>query len=202
MLQCPANCLLVKIDKKYQDELDGWKVDTSYRPEEFATLTGTVHSIPGYVVEDAYRAGIENDVQPGDKVWFSFGVIFDYAEYEDKKNPVYRNLVVYNGEEFWKVDIGEVFCVERAGEKKMISQNVLLEPMKYDGPTKTASGFLLPDPPEYWEDRAKVVAVPKMNVSLSPGDVIPMESQFVQKYIMFGKEHYILPVRRLIAKFN
>jgi len=199
-LKCPFNKILVTIEKKYQDKEKGLFIDTTYHPEEYATLKGVVHSVPARLKNEHWREETQQIIQPGDEIWFSFYVVYSFTRYENNETPSYKNLIVFEGQEYWQVDYSEVFCVKRGDEIIMPYQYVLLEPMKDDRNLKSKSGLIITHN-ETFQDRAKVKALPKINVDCTIGDIIPIEQQYVQKYRLFDSLHYILPVRRLIAKF-
>jgi hypothetical protein len=199
LLKCPINTILVTIEKKYQDKEKGLLIDTTYHPEEYATLNGIVHSVPDRLANEEWRDKSEMIIRPGDEIYFSYGVIYRYSRYEGNETPGYRNLVCYQGKEYWKVDYSEVFCIVREGKIIMPNQYVLLEPMKSEQ-QYSSSGLLL-ESAEYYQDRARVKAMPAVEVDCKEGDILPIETKFVQQYQMFGSLHYIIPVRRLIAKF-
>jgi len=201
MVKCPINRLLVKIDKKYQDKEGNLFIDTTWNPEEFATLKGVVAGIPDRVDAAYYKGAIDAVAKIGDEVWFSYGVVYDYKIQVDGDTPVYKNLVQYNGEEYWLVNYEEVFCVVSDGKMMMPTQFVLLEPIVDERPAISASGLHFVKDSDVYLDRARVVAVPKMDISCKAGDIVPIEQEFLQKYNMFGKQHYIIPTRRLIAVF-
>lgn len=201
MLRCPINKLLVSIDKKYQDKQGNLFIDTTFQPEEYATLKGTVMSIPDRVDDEHYKGDIEQLAKIGDEVWFSYGVVYDYAILRDGETPVYKNLLAIDGEEYWKVRYEEVFCILRDGEILMPTQNVLLVPVIKQGEQKTAGGLISLQKTVREEDKAMIVALPKTNISCKVGDIVPLELEFTQQYIMFDKPHYIFSTRRLIATY-
>lgn len=189
---------MVSIEKKYQDEQGSLNIDTTFRPEEYATLKGVVVSVPDRVDEQYYTGKIDQLVRIGDEVWFSYSVIYDYKVYREGETPVYKNLISYNGEQYWKVNYEEVFCVVRGGEILMPTQHVLLAPIKDE---RVSSGLISVTQKMVYDDRATVVAMPSTSISCKVGDVVPLEKEFVQKYMIFDKPHYIISTRRLIAKF-
>ena len=199
MLKCPVNKLLVTIEKKYQDKLGNLFIDTSFFPEEYATLKGIVTSVPNKLENEYWRGKTDMIIETGDEVWFSYGIIFDYKRYENGETPSYKNLITYKGQEYWKVDYNEVFCVVRDGKILIPTEYILLEPIADNSESKTASGLVLGKKAIY-SDRARVVAAQE-GVDCKPGDIIPLESQYIQQYNMLGKVHYIVPSRRLIAKY-
>jgi len=189
MVKAIVNNCLVIIQKRFQDYFAGIKIDTTWRPEEFATLEGVVHSAPFRIEYDRNR-NITGLVKPGDKIVFSYGVIYDFTKQPENDTPVYRNLITHEGQEYWKVDIGEIFCkISGSGKIEMITDNVLLEP--YADP---ATG-------KKTDNMGVVKAKPQNIKSIHMGDVVCFEDRFIQRYNIFGSEHLIIPSRRILAKF-
>lgn len=198
-MKCPINKLLVTIEKKYQDKSGALFLDTTFQPEEYATLKGIVYSIPDRVDKESFR-NVEQLARVGDEIWFSYAIVFDYLIRREGETPVYRNLIAYEGSEYWQVDYSEVFCIVRDREILMPNQFVLLAPVKDNGSDQQASGLFSVKKNEVYEDIAEVVAVPK-SVNCVKGDIIPFEPEYLQKYIMFDSPHFILPARKVVAKF-
>lgn len=199
MLKCPISKLLVTIEKKYQDKSGALFIDTSFHPEEHATLKGIVHSVPNKLGDEYWRGKTNMIIKAGDEVWFSYGIIYDYKRYENGETPSYKNLINYQGQEYWRVDYSEVFCVVREGKILIPTEYILLEPIADNTEKKLASGLVIGHAAIYG-DRAKVVATQE-GIDCKEGDIIPLEFQYVQQYNIFGKVHYIVPARRLIAKY-
>ncbi len=181
MIQSPENYILCELEKRYQDEYKGLFIDTTWTPEEYATLEGTVISAPRRVESDGYRK-ITGTVQNGDKIFFSYSTIFEYIAQPEEDTPIYKNLVLYKGKEYWKVEMGEVFCIIRGDDFEMVTENILLEPLG--------------------DNTGRVAGKPNINLSCNVRDIVCFEPQYVQKYNIKGKEHYILPSRRIIAKWT
>lgn len=178
MLQAAKNYILCEIKKKFQDENGGLFIDTTWTPEEYSTLEGIVISPPVRTEGDFHRK-ITGEVEKGDKIFFSYSVIFEKSLQPEDDTPVYKNLVLFEGKEYWKVDMGEVFCV--MGDKvRMVTENLLIEPID--------------------DESGTVIGMPEINLSCNVRDVVCFEPRFVQRYNILGKEHYILPSRRIIAK--
>jgi len=190
MLKSVENYALVEIEKKFQDETGGIAVDYTWHPEEHATLEGTVITAPLRTASDDYRT-ILGTVKEGDKIFFSYGVIFQYDQQPDEDTPIYSNLIIHEGKEYWRVEMGEIFCTVRDGVVQMVTDNILLEPVG----EKTM----------YDQDARElgiVVGMPPRKLSCEKGDTIAFESRFAQEYSFFDKIHYIIPARRVVAKIS
>lgn len=182
MIQSPENYVLCEIEKKFQNEDGGIFIDTTWHPEEYATLEGTVKSIPKRVFTDGYR-NLTGTVGVGDKVFFSYSIIYAYASQPNGDTPVYKNLMLYEGKEYWKVPIDEFFCKITDKGVEMITDNILIEPVEMGNLSE-----------------GKVVGMPNVDVSCKIGDLIYFEPKYVQQYNIFGANHYIIAARRAIAK--
>ncbi len=181
MIYAPDNYILCEIDKKFQDKEGSILIDTTWFPEEHATLEGVVVSIPVRTGSDGYRK-IVGSVNIGDKIFFSYAVIFKYKLQREDDTPVYSNLIIYEGKEYWKVNIDEIFFKSVEGKVEMITDNILLEPVsEYSG---------------------KVIAIPDMPLSYKVNDVLLFEPSFAQVYKFFDKTYFIIPCRRAVAKYN
>ena len=96
MIQSPENYVLCEIDKKFQDDAGGIFIDHTWHPEEHATLEGVVISAPVRTISDGYRK-LVGTVKNGDKIFFSYGVIFNYILQPEDDTAVYKNLVLFQG---------------------------------------------------------------------------------------------------------
>lgn len=196
MIQAPENYVLVEIEKKFQDEQGGFLIDTTWHPEEFATVEGVVISAPVRMVSDPHRT-VVSFVKNGDHIFFSYGVIFEYDLQPDNDTPVYRNLVTYKGKEYWRVQIGDIFCKIDNDRIEMVTDHVLIDP--YQPKQKSYAAVYLPEVD--FRETGHVVSAPP-GKSFGVDDLICFESRFVQQYHVFGKVHFVIPSRRVLAKFN
>lgn len=181
MIQAPENYILCEIDKKFQDKEGSILIDTTWFPEEHATLEGIVVSVPIRTGSDGYRK-IISSVDIGDKIFFSYAVVFNYKLQPEDDTPIYSNLIIYEGKEYWKVNIDEIFFKSVNGKVKMITDNILVDPLS--------------------EHSGIVVETPDMPISYKIGDTIIFEAEFVQSYKFFGQTYFIIPCRRAVAKYN
>jgi co-chaperonin GroES (HSP10) len=96
--QCPSNCLVVEIEQKFNEQIvteSGLQLyqDTTYRPEQHATILGKVVSLPRRIDgrDWAQRATIVPEVRVGDEVVFSYLVVFDMAHRDDRDEVYYED---------------------------------------------------------------------------------------------------------------
>ena len=179
MIQAPENYILCEIDKKFQDQEGNILIDPTWFPEEHATLEGNVVSAPIRTGSDGYRK-IIGSVDIGDKIFFSYSVVFNYKLQPEDDTPVYSNLIIFEGKEYWKVNIDEIFFKSTNGKVKMITDNILVDPLS--------------------EHNGVIVEVPEMLLNYKKGDTVFFEAEFVQSYKFFGQPYFIIPCRRVIAK--
>lgn len=179
MIQAAENYVLCTIEKKFQDKDGGLFIDTTWHPEEYATLEGSVITAPKRAGSDGYRT-ITGSVVKGDKVFFSYSVVYAYTVQPNDDTPTYLNLMIVDGIEYWRVPIEEIFCKVTDKGVEMVTDNILIEPV-----TSTSG---------------KIVGMPNIKLSCNKGDDIFFETTYVQQYNIFGKSHFIIPARRAIAK--
>ena len=179
MINAPENYILCEIKEKFKDKEGSILIDPTWFPEEHATLEGIVVSIPIRTGSDGYRK-IIGSVKVSDKIFFSYSVIFKYKLQPEDDTPVYSNLIIYEGKEYWKVNIDEVFFKVENEEVEMITDNILVSPLSGQ------SGI--------------VAAIPNIPLEYKVGDRIIFEPSFVQVYSFFGRTYFIIPCRRAIAK--
>ena len=196
MIKSPENYVLVEIEKKFQDENGGILIDPTWHPEEFTTLEGTVASAPASYKSDLVRK-ILGTVAEGDKIIFSYSVVFEYDLQPEDETPIYKNLLIYEGREYWKVHAGEIFFKITDSGLEMITDNILIEPTPTSD-TEDYGGFTVTATSE--KNTGIVAGMPNVNISCKKGDRVFFEPQFVQEYSFFNKPYYIIPARRLIAK--
>lgn len=196
MIRYALNKCLIKIDRRFQDENGTIKVDTSWHPEEYATMEGIVYSAPKKIEYDHNRKMV-GTVQDGDKVYFSYSVVFGYKLQPENQAPIYKNLVIINGEEYWKVDVGDLFFKINEQGIEMITDHVLMGFVEHK---KQITGNVIVSykTPEHL---GVVKALPNnKSLSVRVGDTVCFEPRFVQKYNILGQEHLIIQTHRLLAK--
>ena len=199
MIKYALNNCLVKIKRRFQDSTGKIKIDTSWHPEEYATMEGIVYSAPLKVQQNESRR-VMKMVKEGDRVFFSYSVVFGYTLQAENQSPVYKNLVVINGEEYWKVDMCDLFFnITENDEIEMVTDHVLLSMFPVEHSVKNTSGLLINQ--KVPEHLGIVKALPNnKNLSVRVGDTVCFEPRFVQKYNILGQEHMIIQTHRLLAK--
>ena len=206
---CPIDRVIVKIDKKYQDEVSlksGGKlgIDTRINDNEHSTLHGTVVSVP-HKLKRPDIALVKPELKVGDEVYFSYIVVFDQDQTRTEAH--HRNEFKVNGETYWLVDYTDVFFAKRGDEIKMIGGWVLVEPFVE---SRTLSLLELPDHLKNVErkDMGKVLAIgePKLTKPLlhvEQGDLVRFNGRYVQQYYfegLSGDKKYIVKQERILSK--
>lgn len=198
IITSPENIVLVEIEKRFQDKTGNIVIDPTWHPEDHATMEGIVYSAPHRLLSDNHRT-IVGTVKRGDKIVFSYSVIFAKALQNDNENPVYKNLIIHQGKELWKAHAGEIFCKIVDGEIIMLTDNVLTEPMVIEESKQTSR--LILDKPKQREDIARIIGLPEnKELSYTMRDLVSFESKYVQKYQIQGRQMFLIPSRRILAK--
>lgn len=183
---------LVETEKRFRDSDGGVFVDTTWHPELYAMAEGIVVSAPEIVKDDPYRRVTQNVIR-GDKVFFSYAVIFDYVRQPDGDSPEYRNMVLQGGREYWRVPLNEIFArKDEIGLWSMVADMIMVEPEKEE-----YSGLILT---RHTKESGRVKALPNENCDFSIGDIVFFEERYVQEYKIEGKDVFLIPTRRIIAK--
>lgn len=123
----PSNNVIVKIDSKFVEnvtnaiKMANLNPGSQLNPADYVNITGEVVSLPKSISKRMdYRGYTTKDVQVGDIAIFSYKVIFSFDELPDG-NAGYRNLFWYKGQEYWLVDIQELYGVIRGNDIIMVN---------------------------------------------------------------------------------
>lgn len=123
--------LIVKLEQAYHEEIEygelKLQIDPLFRKWENAVRQGEVISVP-----KVNRYGIENEVNPGDTIFFHYNVVDECSE----------NEIEINEEIYYKVPYIHVFCVLKDDDIKMIGGRVFCEPI-YDDDIEMVDGMLV-----------------------------------------------------------
>jgi co-chaperonin GroES (HSP10) len=209
---CPVDFIIVKLEKKFQDEIvtpGGLRLflATEFQPGEHATITGTVISVPKAMSDHAEMKNIEPDVLPGDELVFSYLVVNSMDQHFTY--PVYEYEFEYKGESYWRVPYSLVLGYFRDGELYPASGYVFLDqrdPEKYAD--KTASGLWVPDTAREKKDPAVWSTVRRIGKScrdqlpldVQPGDEVLFERKYIERYTIKGKKWWVSKQERILGK--
>ena len=206
--KAPIDFLIVQLDKAFQDTiitdsgltLFKGKSDT---PEWDVTILGTVVSTPNRLSSKQELKGIEVEVVPGDKVLFSYLVVFD-LDFKDRDNPVHHNLFYFEGQWYWKVDYQHVYGYIRNEKLHAVQDYVICEPV--EEVTEKVGLIWMPEMSKKKkpEGKGKVVAIGKARkgepeLSINEGDVVRFPQKFACKYEIEGKQYLVLTQGKILA---
>ena len=134
MFQPTENKVVVKVTSKYIQavtnvlRLSALQNNTSIDPAEFVNITGEVISLAKTNCAGREYEGVStNDIYVGDVAIFSYQVIYDILYKAETDKFIFKNMVTYNGEEYFLADIRNIFGVIRGGDIYMINGYVMLE---------------------------------------------------------------------------
>jgi co-chaperonin GroES (HSP10) len=133
MIEAPENKLIVYPKVKYVKNItdlmrrsaiqNGASVD----PTDVVNIVGEVVSIPKTISKTKdYEGYTTSNIKIGDVAIFSYKVIYDLIIKQENGNPVYRNMLSYQGKELFSCDIRNLFGVIRDGEIIMLNGYVML----------------------------------------------------------------------------
>jgi co-chaperonin GroES (HSP10) len=209
---CPVDFLIVKLDKKFQDEIitpGGIKLflATEFEPGENATITGKVVSVPRAMSDSEEMRNIEPDVQPGDELIFSYLIVTSMDQHFTY--PVHEYEFEYKGESYWKVPYSLVLGYIRDEQLHPACGYVYMDqrdPAKH--PNQTAGGIWYPDTarekkdPIVWSTIQHIGKPYKDQLPLDaqPGEEIMFEKKFVERYTIKGKKWWVLKQERVLGK--
>lgn len=216
-LHCPVKYFLVTLDKKLYNSVtfeSGQKLyfDPSWHPEEYSMMEATVVGVPdtigrwraskyGWILDETYKDLQISGIQPGDKVLIRYDVVFNYIDQPEHDTPIYKNLFLYEGKEYWKCSVSQVFAYIRNGETRMINNWVMCDRIKEE--KSISDVFVTPDnyKDEYRKDKMCIRHISPAAL-LGPGDIIYADPQYVQSYKINLDEFYILRQSRILAKVS
>lgn len=198
----PQNNIIIQLEKKYDEEFvfeSGLKLykDINFHPEESVMLIGTVVSIPRSIIKRVDYEGYNDLPEVGDKVLIRYDVVFAYTNQPDRDTPIYKNLFVYEGVEYWMVDIMQVFAVQQGEDYKMLNGYIMCNPVSEE----RSLGKLLITPDymreEIRRDRYRVKYSPLGAVQA--GELIYCTPNVAQQYRIGSDEFYIIKESHLQA---
>jgi co-chaperonin GroES (HSP10) len=212
-LRCPVTYLIVKIEKKLTDTITFKSgttlfVDPNWHPEEFAALEAEIIGVPGRsgYSESDFRTwgmkGVTVDMKPGDKVLMDYSIVTSYVDQPDKDTPIYKNLFMVEGKEYWKCAIGHVFAYVREGVIHMVNGWVMGDILEEEAPK--SSLIIIPDniATVRHKDRMRVRHIgpnlphePKLKAK--EGDLVYIDPKYVQEYRVNEDHFYIVRQSRI-----
>src|SRR5690348_17269935 len=128
MIQSSANKVIIQVERKYIKNFSDLvkrsaiQNGASVHIEDLVQIVGVIHSIPKTVIQDRTHYGFSTkDIRVGDTAIFSFSVIYDFYIKEGVEEPFHKNMITFEGKEYWQADITKIYGVIRNGEIIMIN---------------------------------------------------------------------------------
>ena len=208
------NHLGIIVEKNYEDEIGGFRLDPMYDPTEHARTFGTVKYTP-----NKFSRGWNIDrffFQPGDRVHFHFDAINDGStvKYEDE-----------DGDTVYIVNIFKIYIRERDGEftprsgkcvcepyyevedPKLEVKDVEVDGVKIKAICSKASGITV-DFNVKAHDRIATVRMVGKNMShepppeFAPGDKVFRDKHTNLEYKLNGELLYIIDQELILGKYE
>lgn len=208
-MHTPLNIFLVTITQKFYDEItfeSGITLyhDTTFHPEEHAMLQAKVVAVPKGIQQRQDYAGMTIDIREGDEILMRYDVVYSYYDQPDRATPVYKNILYHSGEEYWKVDIQQIFAVIRDGVTTMLNGYVLCE--QYN--EAVSHSFLYV--PEHYQtvqrkDKLRVKNIGKAlqgypSLDVQEGDIVYCSPGVAQTYRINREEFCIIKQSHILGK--
>lgn len=207
MIQAPINKVIVHPKTRYIRHISDLMKRSSIQngasvdPADVVNIVGEIVSIPQQITKDIQYEGYStDDLQIGDIAIFSFKVIYDLVIKQENGEPIYRNLVKYNGKEYFSCDIRNLFGVIRGEEIIMVNGYVMLEEFDQDKiiiaqtikKTKRAKSSCIM---HIGNNRQHLP-----NIQAKEGELAYFNSDKVQHYEINGKKFVILQQDKILGK--
>lgn len=135
MFQSPVNKVIVSVTTKYIKNftsvlrMSAIQQGSTIDPSDYVQIVGRVESVPKSISTDRreYVGFTQKGIRVGDTAIFSYSVIATTVQTEPEAEPIFKNLIWYKGQEYFAVNITELFAVIRDGEILMQNGFVMLE---------------------------------------------------------------------------
>lgn len=207
MFQAPFNNIIVKPKTKYVKHIsDLLKIasienGSSVDPVDYVNIVGEVISIPKEISKDKYHEGYSLDnIRVGDTAIFRFDVIYDLVQVEPDAEPIYRNRMMFRGEEYFVCDIVKLFGVIRDGEIIMLNGYAMITDV-------VVSNLILPASLKKIKGANKAqlqhIGYNKPNevrAEVSQGEWVYFSPLKVQKYEIANKKFCIIRQNQILGK--
>lgn len=136
MFRSPTNNIIVKCKTKYIGNfinvLKGAAINpySMLNPSDYVNIIGEVVSVPKSISNRKDYAGYSTaDIRIGDTAIFSNLVIGTTTQLEPEAEPVFKNMVYYNAEEYFTADIQHVYAVIRNEQIRMQNGYIMVTDM-------------------------------------------------------------------------
>ena len=122
------------------------------------------------------------------KSQFSFGKTDNYT---------FNNLFNFNGIDYWKCDLKEIYAKNKKGRVYAVGEKVICKPVEEVVPSEVAEALGYKEEIKIRrQDRAEVLSGGK-NKGIKVGQIISFDQKVLEKYVFFGKEFYIVNSNRI-----
>lgn len=208
MFQPPENKVVIRVVNKFIkaitniQRLSAIQNNSTIDPSDFVTIVGEVVSLPKRISpKKEYEGFTTNDIYEGDKAIFSFQVIADIFWMMEEERAIFRNMVVYKGQEYFLADIKHIFGVIRGGDIYMINGYVMLEEYPkgiiiLQNSSKKVKGTTT--------SKVMHIGNPKTNetmIDVQSGDEVLYSPFKPQHYQINGKPFIILRQNQILGRF-
>lgn len=114
----------------------------------------------------------------------------------------HRNKFNFNGKDYWKADLQDIFAKRVNGEIVSVSNRVICEPVEEDMPLdiKYNIAQIGTDVKIRYQDRGLVISGGE-NKGINKGDIVAFPPNVLEKYEFFGKEYYLINESFVHGKF-
>jgi co-chaperonin GroES (HSP10) len=199
MFQPAENKVVVKVATKYIHNitnitrLSALQQGASIDMGDLVQIVGEIVSLPKQIKEAKEYVGYSLDnIKVGDTGIFSYQVIQDTTYIEDEDKVIYKNMIVYEGQEYFLVDITRLFGVIRDGNIIMLNGYVMLSEypqniLLLQNQSKKAKGTVISE--------ILYIGNPKtteLELSLQQGDNVCFSPFYPQHYQINNKKFIIL----------
>jgi len=206
----PLNTVYATLDRKFYDTVEFTSgvtlfKDTGFHPEESTMLEATVVSVPKAIMQRPDYNGMTLPIKTGDRILIRYDVVYSYKHQPERDTPVYKNVLLYGGVEYWKVDIQKIFGVIVDGGIRMLNGYAYCEAV----PEERADYGLLVRPEHLRREerrdklRIKYIGEPLIgqpSLFLSPGDIVYTAPGMAQSYEINVQKFFIIKQSHIVAK--
>lgn len=191
----PQNYIIVQFEKKFEEMIkceNGIVLfkDVTYHPEEHVSMYAKVISVPRSIIRRADYEGYTELPEPGDTVLVRYDVLFDYREQPDHANPIFQNCFEVDGEEYWRVDIMQLFAVKEADAYRMLNGYIMCRPTL--GNNSVHQFLIMPDYMKAFTRKDKLLIRHIQHPILEPGNIVYCNPAIVQEYRTFADSFCII----------